>query len=364
MTHVRLPAHREGVDARHAAARPRRWCTRARPEDVGSARATTISPRASSAISSCARPPFFTNELYLRRGDQLIKIDKPDDAEAAPFRDWLLIRCAPTGRSARRPGRRARCWRRASTISWPASESSRCCSGRGERRSLAGYAVLRTGVVLNELDNVKSRVSVTRERAGAGPRSPVAGLPEIRHASMWTPWTPYTTDALLDRDHRLPHADHAAARRRRQRARAAQALAARSSTAARDQVSQHEAISKDGTRIPYFQVAPSDLKLDGSAPDAAVRLRRLRGARAAGRTAACAARRGSRRAACYVVANIRGGGEFGPRWHQAALKANRPRAYEDFIAVAEDLVQPQGHLAAGTSAAWAARTAACWWATC
>jgi prolyl oligopeptidase len=40
-----------------------------------------------------------------------------------------------------------------------------------------------------------------------------------------------------------------------------------------------------------------------------------------------------------VVANIRGGGEFGPRWHQAALKENRPRAYEDFIAVGEDLVR-------------------------
>ncbi|MBP7339362.1 prolyl oligopeptidase family serine peptidase, partial [Niveispirillum sp.] len=41
----------------------------------------------------------------------------------------------------------------------------------------------------------------------------------------------------------------------------------------------------------------------------------------------------------YVVANIRGGGEFGPRWHQAALKANRQRAYDDFQAVAEDLIK-------------------------
>ena len=39
----------------------------------------------------------------------------------------------------------------------------------------------------------------------------------------------------------------------------------------------------------------------------------------------------------YVVANIRGGGEYGPRWHQAALKQNRLKAYEDFAAVAEDL---------------------------
>jgi prolyl oligopeptidase len=41
----------------------------------------------------------------------------------------------------------------------------------------------------------------------------------------------------------------------------------------------------------------------------------------------------------YVVANIRGGGEFGPTWHRAALKANRHKAYEDFIAVAEDLIR-------------------------
>jgi prolyl oligopeptidase len=41
----------------------------------------------------------------------------------------------------------------------------------------------------------------------------------------------------------------------------------------------------------------------------------------------------------YVVANIRGGGEYGPRWHQAALKENRQRAFDDFIAVAQDLIK-------------------------
>ncbi|RMD86659.1 MAG: S9 family peptidase, partial [Alphaproteobacteria bacterium] len=45
-----------------------------------------------------------------------------------------------------------------------------------------------------------------------------------------------------------------------------------------------------------------------------------------------------KRGGAYAVANIRGGGEFGPRSHKAALKENRPRAYEDFAAVAEDLV--------------------------
>jgi prolyl oligopeptidase len=40
----------------------------------------------------------------------------------------------------------------------------------------------------------------------------------------------------------------------------------------------------------------------------------------------------------YALANIRGGGEYGPRWHQAALKAKRHKAYEDFAAIADDLV--------------------------
>ena len=44
------------------------------------------------------------------------------------------------------------------------------------------------------------------------------------------------------------------------------------------------------------------------------------------------------RGCVYVLANIRGGGEFGPKWHEAARKQNRQRAYDDFIAVAEDLI--------------------------
>ena len=60
----------------------------------------------------------------------------------------------------------------------------------------------------------------------------------------------------------------------------------------------------------------------------------------------------------FVLANIRGGGEFGPKWHRAALKANRHKAYEDFIAVAEDLIRRKvtstpaaGHHRAGATAA-------------
>ncbi len=102
-------------------------------------------------------------------------------------------------------------------------------------------------------------------------------------------------------------------------------------------VTQHEATSADGTRIPYFQVAREGLKLDGTNPT----LLYGYGGFEISMVPNYSANAGvgwMEKGGVYVVANIRGGGEFGPKWHQAALKANRPRAYEDFAAVAEDLI--------------------------
>ena len=103
-------------------------------------------------------------------------------------------------------------------------------------------------------------------------------------------------------------------------------------------VSQHEATSKDGTRMPYFQVARKSLVLDGKNPTllygyGGFEISMMPGY--SGGVGAAWLEKGG----VYVVANIRGGGEFGPKWHQAALKANRHKAYEDFIAVGEDLIR-------------------------
>jgi prolyl oligopeptidase len=103
-------------------------------------------------------------------------------------------------------------------------------------------------------------------------------------------------------------------------------------------VGQHEAVSADGTRVPYFEVRPEDLVLDGSAPT----LLYAYGGFEISMTPGYNATRGAawlERGGVFVLANIRGGGEFGPQWHQAALKEKRPRAYEDLAAVARDLVQ-------------------------
>ncbi|WP_237268226.1 prolyl oligopeptidase family serine peptidase [Tessaracoccus flavescens] len=102
-------------------------------------------------------------------------------------------------------------------------------------------------------------------------------------------------------------------------------------------VSQRFATSADGTRVPYFLVGQRDLELDGSNPT----LLYGYGGFEISLTPAYAPSVGKgwlERGGVYVVANIRGGGEYGPRWHQAALRENRHRAYEDFAAVARDLI--------------------------
>jgi len=101
---------------------------------------------------------------------------------------------------------------------------------------------------------------------------------------------------------------------------------------------QYSAISKDGTAIPYFLVARKDLVLDGKNPT----LLYAYGGFEVSKKSIYSATIGSSwldQGGIYVNANIRGGGEFGPAWHHAALKDKRHKAYEDFIAVAEDLIE-------------------------
>jgi prolyl oligopeptidase len=100
---------------------------------------------------------------------------------------------------------------------------------------------------------------------------------------------------------------------------------------------QFEATSKDGTKVPYFVVRPRAMKLDGSAPT----LLYAYGGFQVSQTPGYSATVGKlwlERGGVFVVANIRGGGEFGPAWHQAGLKTNRQRIYDDFAAVAQDLI--------------------------
>jgi prolyl oligopeptidase len=101
---------------------------------------------------------------------------------------------------------------------------------------------------------------------------------------------------------------------------------------------QFEARSKDGTMVPYFVVRSKNLKLDGNAPT----LLYAYGGFLVSMTPGYSATIGQLwldQGGVYVLANIRGGGEFGPAWHQAGLKTARQVVYDDFIGVAEDLIK-------------------------
>lgn len=103
------------------------------------------------------------------------------------------------------------------------------------------------------------------------------------------------------------------------------------------EVWQFEVASTDGELIPYFVVAREDLTLNGSAPT----LLNAYGGFQIARPPAYSAVLGKgwlESGGVFVLANIRGGGEFGPRWHEAALKQNRQKAFDDFAAVARDLI--------------------------
>ena len=103
-------------------------------------------------------------------------------------------------------------------------------------------------------------------------------------------------------------------------------------------VDQYEATSKDGTKIPYFIFMPKDFEADGANPT----LLTAYGGFEVSQKPRYASANGPSwvaRGGVYVLANIRGGGEFGPKWHQAAVREKHQTNFDDFIAVAEDLIE-------------------------
>jgi len=102
-------------------------------------------------------------------------------------------------------------------------------------------------------------------------------------------------------------------------------------------VEQFEATSSDGVKIPYFVVRPKAVKYDGSNPTLLYAYGGFQVPMAPGYSGVMG-KLWLERGGTYVVANIRGGGEFGPAWHEAGLKENRQKVYDDFFAVSQDLI--------------------------
>jgi prolyl oligopeptidase len=282
-------------------------------------------------------PTFFTTELRLQTADGWVRVEKPEDAQPTLHREWLLLRL----RSA---------WTLAGR-SYPAGSllASRLepwLEGRREievlftpdaRRSLQSVSTTRGHLLLTELDQVRSRVAVLSPTAQGWQREPLGALPALTTVSA-TAADPLRSDEyFLDVTGFLtPSALHLGevGGGTPEKLRQLPAFFDASGLA----VTQHEARSADGTAVPYFQVGPAQPAATGNLPTllygyGGFEVSMLPAYSASVGTAWLA------RGGVYVVANIRGGGEFGPSWHSAARKQHRHRAYEDFAAVAEDLIR-------------------------
>ena len=102
-------------------------------------------------------------------------------------------------------------------------------------------------------------------------------------------------------------------------------------------VQQHFATSADGTRVPYFMICRSDIRMDAATPTVLYGYGGFEVSMTPNYVGPYV-QTWLENGGAWVIANIRGGGEYGPDWHQAALKENRQRAFDDFICVAEDLI--------------------------
>lgn len=207
----------------------------------------------------------------------------------------------------------------------------------GTRVSLEAFAPLKSMVLLTLLDNVSGRLVEVKRGATGRWNSREVKVPrlmevtaaaidrregdeyELRLRGFTTPTTLYLSRGGSDR---------------RERLKGLPAFFDASGLA----VTQHEAVSKDGTKIPYFQVMRRAAALDGRNPT----LLEGYGGFEISYTPFYSGIVGNgwlARGGTWVVANIRGGGEFGPQWHRTAQREGRQKAHDDFAAVAEDLIR-------------------------
>ena len=278
-------------------------------------------------------PAFFRSERFIVLGEKLVKLDVPEDAEfEGIFKDHLLIalRSDWTAGGATYPAGALlaialddflRGARRFDVLFQPT-----------ERTSLDRVGSTRDHLLVATLDNVRGRLGAFTFGGDTWSRQelPLPGLGTVSVTAVndFADFFFYTYNDLLTPSSLFLVVDGVA-----EKVKSMPAFFDASGMA----IDQHDATSKDGTRIPYFVVSPKGFVADGRAPTllygyGGFEISELP------RYDAIIGSAWLERGGVYVLANIRGGGEFGPRWHKAALQENRIKSFEDFIAVAEDLV--------------------------
>jgi prolyl oligopeptidase len=281
-------------------------------------------------------PSFFTNILFLLDAKgQTRKVDVPEDADANVNREWLTIRLRTPWTVAGKTYAAGSLLAARFDDFMAGARDLTVLFEPTRTTSLDSYTWTRHFLILNVLDDVKNRLYVLTPGSGAWKREPFAGAPELGTVSA-DAVDPDESDAYF-----MTVTDFLAPSTLRLGTIGGAPETLKTAPAFFDgsnmEATQHFTVSKDGTRIPYFQVSRKGLALDGSHPTL---LTGYGGFEVSLMPYydGVVGRAWLSKGGVLVVANIRGGGEYGPSWHQAALKKARPRAYEDFAAVAQDLV--------------------------
>jgi prolyl oligopeptidase len=273
---------------------------------------------------------FFNDQVYELRGDELIRIDAPTDASISVHRQWLLIELRTdwiTGTASYAAG------------SLLAADYDEFLAGTAELRvvfepdahtSLLQYAWTRDRLVVVTLADVASRVEIVTP--GTWQRRPVTDVPANTNTVIAA--ADDTGDEIF-----LDSSGFTAPSRLLHGAVEGPLEQIKSAPAFFDAegmtVAQHFATSNDGTSIPYFVVRPRDAT--GPGPTLLGGYGGFEVARTPGYDGVLG-RLWLARGGTFVLANIRGGGEYGPGWHTQAMRAGRHLVAEDFASVATDLV--------------------------
>jgi prolyl oligopeptidase len=275
---------------------------------------------------------FYRSERFLRRGDELVRIDVPDDSEADVEREWLLI-------TLRSP------WTLNGTT-YPAgallaTNFDEFIAGARDmtvlfepdaHTSLTYHSWTRDHLIINTLHDVQSELFLLTPGPDGWQRSELPGVPAGELSGITD------TDPEVSNEYLMNSSGYTEPATLRRGDLTGEPEILKQAPALFDttgiEVRQLFATSADGTKIPYYVVGRDD-------PSSRPTLLSGYGGFEVSLTPGYLGHVGRAwlaRGGTYVVANLRGGGEYGPEWHSSAVKENRHLVYEDFAAVAQDLI--------------------------
>ncbi len=280
------------------------------------------------------RTSFYTGNIFLLENAQLKKAELPEDIElAAILNNQVILQLKSDWETG------GKTWKQGSVVSIDYNDliqdkiNLKLVVLPDDRSSVTSVAVTKNALVVNMLNNVKSELyKFTLKNEW---QKELIKTPELGNITMGSTddesenYFFYFTNFLEPSTLYLGNSANGEIKK-------IKSLPAYFPTD-KYKVLQFEAISKDGTKIPYFVVGSKNIN-DGNNPT----LLYAYGGFEIPQLPSYNAVMGNawlEKGGVYVLANIRGGGEFGPKWHQAGLKENRQRVYDDFHAVAANLVE-------------------------